>query len=265
LSSQQRILDQIADLGNRATEVRIGVVTVASPLTIKLGGSGTAIVSPTSLVTGLAVDDVVTCLTAGGDIIVIGSRDAPALTNYTYTPDFDDQDVWRTVRTVNGSMRGGWASTSSRVVGSAQAQTSYGQMYATTAWLASGGLIGLQDALIPIYAADLSGTGKTAKFRIRVTIGSNATGPGYSFTSGLYPYQSTTAGLNYHIGGIGTKVVGSDAAPGNPGPSGTSSAVSPAQSLPSDGLYVITARPVGGTTNPNAAVVVTGQLQVRWQ
>jgi hypothetical protein len=74
------LVDKINQVKDRAAETRIGVVTQASPLKIKLGGSTTEITSPTSLVSGLAVDDVVVVLVSGGDIIVLGSKDSQAVT-----------------------------------------------------------------------------------------------------------------------------------------------------------------------------------------
>lgn len=60
----------------RAVHFRMGTVTDTTPLSVALGGAEEPYIDVASLAGGLAVNDVVFCLTFGPDVLVLGKNAA---------------------------------------------------------------------------------------------------------------------------------------------------------------------------------------------
>jgi hypothetical protein len=68
----RELLLRVQALEQRSVKHRLGEVTSVSPLSVALGGSGTAYTSVRAVGGGYAVGDVVSCITFGNDLLVLG-------------------------------------------------------------------------------------------------------------------------------------------------------------------------------------------------
>jgi hypothetical protein len=117
-------------------------------------------------------------------------------------------------------------------------------------------------ALVWLDDADYTMTGRTTKIRIRGEIMTNATAPGVTFTTGLYPVTPNGGGTNLLSVTLGTVVTGSTFV-FNPGGTSAMSLVTTDINVPADNYYCFGLVP-SGTMAANAAIGVSLQLQQRW-
>lgn len=117
---------------------------------------------------------------------------------------------------------------------------------------------------VPIFAADFSVSGKTAKLRVRAALSANAVTPTGNYTVGLYPVSSVGgASASGNSTTVGTVVASTTVLFSGPTASTLASGVSSEVSLPSDGWYVLGVVS-SGTVATGSSVVIAAHLDLHF-
>lgn len=119
---------------------------------------------------------------------------------------------------------------------------------------AGNGIIYLDDADFPAGA-------RAVKVRVRLVYAVNATGPGVTFTAGLYPVTAAAGAAATVSLTLGTVVAGSTAAIASPAAGARNKVDSTVITIPADGVHVL-AVVVSGAMAAGSAIALRPQLQL---
>jgi hypothetical protein len=121
----------------------------------------------------------------------------------------------------------------------------------------------LPPLLLYLDDADYAITGRSLRLRVRGRAYVNGTGPGVTFTLGLFPVSSVGGAAGENSVTLGTVVSGSTVAFASPGANSSNQGNSGDFVFPADGHYALGVT-ISGSPAASTRVALLVELQVRW-